>query len=60
MKKQIKDDIDNENDEKLNKLVSAIINSNVEVVVRLKSILLNLRDKNINTDVEELKRILLN
>jgi hypothetical protein len=60
LKKQIKQDIDNENDKKLNDLVNAILNTKDEAIVKLKTILLHFRDKNSSTNVEELKTILLN
>jgi hypothetical protein len=60
LKKQIKGDIDKENDQKLNALVSAVLKSEDQAVVKLKAILLHLREKNSNTNAEELKAILIN
>ncbi|MEP6726132.1 MAG: hypothetical protein ABJC98_09970 [Bacteroidota bacterium] len=60
LKKEIKGDIDNETDEKLGLLVNRIINSNHAVVEKLKTILLYLKDKNLESNPEELKQKLLN
>ena len=54
LKQQIKDDIDNENDEKLNKLVNAIIKTDCTTIKKIKSFLLYLKDKNYQTDINEL------
>ncbi len=54
LKRQIKDDIDNEGDEKLNKLVNAVIKTNCSTIVKLKSFLLYLKEKNYQFDTNEL------
>ena len=54
LKKQIKEDIENENDGKLNKLVNAVIKTNCETIRKIKSILLYLKEKNYQTDINEL------
>lgn len=54
VKKQIKEDIDNENDDKLNKLVNAVIKTDCKTIKKLKSILLYLREKNYQADINEL------
>ena len=54
LKKQIKDDIDNENDEKLNKLVNAIIKTDCASVKKIRSFLLYLKEKNYQADLNEL------
>ena len=55
MKKQIKDDIDNENDKKLNKLVSAIIKTDCASIKKIKSFLQYLKEKNYQAEINELK-----
>lgn len=60
LKKALKDDIDSENNEKLNKLINIILSSGNQTVEVLKATLLHLRDENINADMEQLKRILAN
>ncbi len=55
LKRQIKDDIDNEGDEKLNKLVNAIIKTDCPTIKKIKSILLYLKNKNYQSDINELK-----
>lgn len=57
LKKGIKDDIDNENDKKLNNLVSGLIKLNDEAVNKLKDVLLYLWHRNIDSSDEELKKI---
>ncbi len=54
LKQQIKDDIDDEKDDKLNKLVSAIINTDCTTIRKIKSLLLYLKEKNYQTDINEL------
>ncbi len=55
LKRQIKNDIDNENDGKLNNLISAIIKTDCPTIIKLKSSLLYLKDKNYNVDLNELR-----
>src|SRR5258706_3990895 len=55
LKKQIKDDIDNEADEKLNKLVNVIIKTDCMTIKKIKSILLHLKEKNYQADINVLK-----
>jgi hypothetical protein len=61
LKKSIKYDIDSESDEKLNKLVNAIINTKCETVTKLKAILQYLKRqkeiKNYEVDINELKNV---
>lgn len=54
LKKQIKEDVDNENDDKLNKLVNAVIKTDCKTIRKLKSILLYLKEKNYLIDINEL------
>ncbi len=54
LKKQIKEDIDDENDDKLNRLVSAVIRTNCKTIKKIKSILFYLKEKNYQTDINEL------
>lgn len=54
LKKQIKEDIDNENDDKLNKLVNAVIKTDCKTIKKIKLILLYLKEKNYQTDINEL------
>lgn len=54
LKKQIKDDIDNEGDERLNKLVNAIIKTDCESIKVIRSFLHNLKNNNYQTDTKEL------
>jgi hypothetical protein len=58
LKKQIKDDIDNEGNQKLNIIIGEIVNSNHPVVEKLKTILLYLKEKTIQANIEELKKLL--
>ena len=55
LKKTIKDDLDNEDDERLNNLLNAILSSKSETIKKLQSILLYLRDKTYAADINELK-----
>ena len=55
LKRQIKNDIDNENDEKLNNLISAIIKTDCPTIIKLKSSLHYLKDKNYNVDLKDLR-----
>ena len=55
LKRQIKNDIDNEGDEKLNKLISAIIKTDCATIKKIKSVLLYLKEKNYDVDINELK-----
>lgn len=57
LKKQIKDDIDKENDDKLNRLVGAIIKTDCMTIRKMRSILLYLKEKNYATDINELKNV---
>ncbi len=54
LKKQLKEDINNENDDKLRKLVSAVIKTECQAIRKIKSILFYLKDKNYQTDINEL------
>ncbi len=54
LKKKIKNDIDNENDLKLNKLVEAIIKTDCEAIKKLKFFLQYLKDKNYEADIKDL------
>jgi hypothetical protein len=54
LKKQIKDDITSEKDDKLGKLTNAIIKTDCEPVKVLKHFLTYLRDKNYHADIKEL------
>jgi len=54
LKRQIKDDIENENDEKLNRLVNAIIKTDCASVKKIKSFLHYLKDKNYEADINTL------
>jgi uncharacterized Rmd1/YagE family protein len=54
LKRQIKDDIANESDDKLNKLVNAVIKTNCATIIKIKSFLLYLKDKNYESDINEL------
>lgn len=54
LKKQIKVDIDNENDDRLNKLVNAVIKTDCETIRTINSMLHYLKDKNYQTDINEL------
>jgi hypothetical protein len=57
LKKAIKDDLDDEEDEKLNRLINAILSSENEAIRKLKAILLYLRDKTYQADINELKNV---
>ena len=54
-KRQIKGYIDNEGDERLNKLVNAIIKTDCDTIKRIKSFLYYLKEKNYQVDINELK-----
>lgn len=54
LKKQIKEDIDNESDDKLNRLVNAVIKTDCYTIKKIKSILIYLKEKNYQTDINEL------
>jgi hypothetical protein len=54
LKNQIKYDIDSENDDKLNKLINAVINTDCETIRKLKSFLIYLKEKNYQTEINEL------
>ena len=54
LKKQIKNDIDNEDDDKLNKLIKAIIKTDCVAIKKLHSILQYLKEKNYKVDINEL------
>lgn len=60
LKAEIKNDIDNEKNIKLNKLVNTFVNLSHPVIRNLKTILLYFKEKTINADIEELKKILFN
>ena len=55
LKRQIKSDIDHEGDEKLNKLLNAIIKTDCPAIKKIKSFLLYLKEKNYKVDINELK-----
>ena len=57
LKRALKDDIDEENNERLNSFVDAILSSSNPVIENLKKILLYLRDKNYQADINELKNV---
>ena len=54
LKKQTKDDIDNEGDERLNKLVNTIIKTDCASIKKIKSFLQYLKEKNYQVDIKEL------
>ena len=54
LKRQIKADIDDESDEKLNNLLNAIIKTECPVIKKIKSFLIYLKEKNYNSDIKEL------
>lgn len=54
LKKRIKNDIDGEDDDKLNKLVNAIIKTDCITIQKIRSILQHLRRKNYQADINEL------
>lgn len=54
LKKQIKEDIDNESDDKLNKLINAVIKTDCKTIKKIKSLLLYLKERNYQTDINEL------
>lgn len=55
LKRQIKNDIDIEGDGKLNKLINAIIKTDCATIKKVKSVLLYLKEKNYDVDINELK-----
>lgn len=55
LKNALKDDIDKENDGKLNELLVAILTSSNPVIEQLKKILLHFRDNTYQSDINELK-----
>lgn len=55
LKKALKDDIDDENNDRLNLFVNAILSSSNPVIENLKKILLYLKDKTYQADINELK-----
>lgn len=57
LKSKIKNDIDDETDEKLNKLVKAIINTNCETIKKMKAVLVYFKEKNYEADINELKNV---
>jgi|GEM_PF-664332 len=58
LKRQLKDDIDDEENEKLNIIIHKIVNSKHPVVEKLKTILLYLKEKTMLANIEELKKLL--
>jgi hypothetical protein len=54
LKKQIKNDIDTESDERLNQLINAIIKTDCATIKKLKSILHYLKEKNYESEINEL------
>ncbi|MEO6997304.1 MAG: hypothetical protein ABI112_04405 [Terracoccus sp.] len=54
LKRQIKGDIDAENDERLNKLLKAIIKTDCLTIKKMKSFLIYLKEKNYKVDINEL------
>ncbi|MCY7421163.1 MAG: hypothetical protein LH478_05390 [Chitinophagaceae bacterium] len=57
LKKQIKLDINSENDEKLNRLVSAVIKTDCQTIRKMRAMLVYLKEKNYMTDINELKNV---
>ncbi len=57
LKRALKDDIDEESNERLNLFVDAILSSSNPVIENLKKILLYLRDKNYQADINELRNV---
>ena len=57
LKRALKDDIDEENNERLNLFVDAILSSSNPVIENLRKILLYLRDRNYQADINELKNV---
>ncbi len=53
LKRQIKADIDDESDEKLNELLIAIIKTECPAIKKIKSFLSYLKEKNYNADINE-------
>lgn len=54
LKREIKNDLDNEGDEKLNKLVNAIIKTECATIKKIKTFLMYLKKKNYHVDINEL------
>jgi hypothetical protein len=54
LKKEIKDNIDKEEDEKLNKLLDALIKTDCSTIKKIKSFLIYLKEKNYSVDINEL------
>ena len=57
VQEMLKDDIDDENNERLNLFVEAILSSSNSTVEKLKKILVYLKDKNYQIDINELKNV---
>jgi hypothetical protein len=57
LKHAIKEDIDDESDQKLNNLLNAILSSKSETIKKLETILLYLRDRTYAADINELKNV---
>jgi hypothetical protein len=57
LKSALKEDIDDENDVKLNILLDAVLSSSNPVIKKLEKILLHLRDKTYEADINELKNV---
>ena len=57
LKEEIKNDIDDEKDERLNNLVNAILSSKSDTIKKLKAILLYLKEKTYKADINELKNV---
>ena len=57
LKGRIKNDIDNEADEKLSTLMRAIINTDCDTIRKMKAVLLYLKEKNYAADINELKNV---
>lgn len=55
LKKQIKADIDDESDEKLNRVLNAIIKTDCLTIKKIKSFLIYLKEKNYDADLNELR-----
>jgi hypothetical protein len=57
LKKALKHDLDSENDYKLDKLITAIVESNNPTIKKLKAILVYLKNKTYEADINELKNV---
>lgn len=55
LKREIKADIDDESDEKLNKLLNAIIKTDCSTIKKIRAFLIYLKEKNYSVDINELK-----